>query len=662
VAGTAHAVAYVAPSGALVFSTGTMSWVWGLVQKIDPRDPTRQATLYDARLERATAVVVDALSGLTPAPQLPAFVPDCTVDLSMGFEGGSVTGADGAMRSFGSVTLDSQTPIDGAASAHVGGASSYVDQPMTAVDMVTVDFSLRLDEIPAYPTRVAVISSQITDLGNLVLNPVTGGAALRLRNGSPPIGSASQTLEAGRTYHLRLVQNRGTGTNAVLAAWVAPAGTDLGAPFAQTSTASFTGRADKVRLGSTTNSQTTPPVLDADIDAVRISGGPAAPGMTLPPSAPTGLTATMSGTAVQLRWTDTATTEAAYEVQRSTDDGATWPSLVTLPADSTSHLDTTVASSTSYAYRIVATNSNGPSAPTPAVVITTPAAPPAAPTGLTANGVSPARTDLTWTDQSGDETGFELQRAPGSDFSGATAWSLPANTTTFADTSGEGVAWYRVRALGASPSAWTPGVNGPRQADLTFEGGSLTGAQAATTVVGPVSLETVAPLVGTASARFRPATTTSYLEQRLPAAAPETYLTMTLRINALGTGDARILQSLNGTGGTAPTTGSFWVKADGTLLLRNYNTTIGTGTKLLPGVTYRLGLHQKRVTDSSILLEGYVATPGQAFGTAFAKTTATPVTTTTDITTVRAGVMASTNTLDATVDELHVDRQLMPSR
>ncbi len=30
-------------------------------------------------------------------------------------------------------------------------------------------------------------------------------------------------------------------------------------------------------------------------------------------------------------------------------------------------------------------------------------------------------------------------------------------------------------------------------------------------------------------------------------------------------------------GGTAPTTGSFWIKADGTLLLRNYNTTIGTG-------------------------------------------------------------------------------------
>ncbi|WP_156035519.1 fibronectin type III domain-containing protein [Terrabacter tumescens] len=662
VTGTSHAVAYVAPSGALVFSSGTMSWVWGLVAKIDPRDPTRQATLYNPGLERATVVVVDALAGRTSPPSLPSFTPDCTADISMGFEGPAVTGADGAMRSFGSVALDTQSPVAGAASAHVSGASSYLDQPMTAVDTVTLDFSLRLDELPAYPTRVAVISSQITDLGNLVLNPVTGGVSLRLRNGSPPIGSASQLLERGRTYQVRLVQNRGTGTNAVLAAWVAPEGTELGAPFAQTSTATFTGKADKVRVGSTTNSQTTPPVLDADIDTVGIVGGPAAPGMSLPPSAPTGLTASMSGTMVQLQWTDTATTEATYEVQRSTDDGATWSSLVTLPPDSTTYQDSTALSSNRYAYRVLALNSNGPSAPSPVASITTPAAPPAPPSSLVATGVSQTRTDLTWVDQADNETGFELQRAPGSDFAGAVTWSLPADTTTFSDTTGEGVAWYRVRSLGGSPSAWTPAVNGPRQADLTFEGGSLSGAQGATAVVGPVSLETAAPLVGTASARFRPATTTSYLEQRLPAAAPETYLTLTLRINALGTGDARIVQSLNGTGGTAPTTGSFWVKADGTLLLRNYNTTIGTGTKLLPGVTYRLGLHQRRVTDSSILLEGFVAAAGQPFGTAFAKTVSAPVTTSTDITTVRAGVMASTNTLDATVDEIHIDRQLMPSR
>jgi len=106
----------------------------------------------------------------------------------------------------------------------------------------------------------------------------------------------------------------------------------------------------------------------------------------------------------------------------------------------------------------------------------------------------------------------------------------------------------------------------------------------------------------------------------------------------------------------------FWVKGDGTLLLRNYNTTIGTGTKLLPGTTYRLGLHQHRVSDRSIQLEGFVAGAGQPFGAPFSSTASAPVTTTTNITTIRIGVMASTNTLDATVDEAHIDTSFMPTR
>lgn len=662
ISGTSNAAVYRAPSGALVFSAGTMSWPWGLVDKADPRDPTRQTSLYDPDLEHATTVVLDVIAGTSPPPTLPSFTPDCSADISMGFEGAGVVGADGAMRSFGSVALDTSTPVAAAQSAKVTGAASYLDQPMTAVDAVTVDFSLRLNAIPAYAVRVAVVSSQITDIGNLLLSPVTGGANLKLRNGSPPIGTTSPLLEVGRTYHVRLMENRGTGTNAVLAAWVAPDGTDLGAPFAQTTTATFTTRADKVRLGSTSNSTTTPPVLDADIDSVHIVGGPAPASLSLPPSSPTNLVVAMSGTAVQLTWTDTATDEAAYGVQRSVDNGASWTQIATLAPNSTSYLDSTVAPSTTYGYRVVASNSNGPSAPTPTQTITTPDTPPLAPTGLAATPVSPTRTDLAWTDQSTNETGFELQRASTSDFAGAVTWSLPAGTTAYSDTSGEGVAWYRVRSVGASASAWTPAVLGARQADLSFEGGSLTGPMGATTVAGPVTLETAAPLVGSASARFRPATTAPYLEQRLPTTAPETFVTATVMINALATGDTRILQSLNGTGGTAPTTGSFWVKADGTLLLRNYNTTIGTGVKLVPGVAYRLGLHQRRVSSGSILLEGFVTKAGQSFGTPFASTASTPVSTTVDITTVRVGVMASTNTLDATMDEVHVDSMFMPTR
>ncbi|WP_404391282.1 N,N-dimethylformamidase beta subunit family domain-containing protein [Humibacillus xanthopallidus] len=662
ISGTAHAAAYVAPSGSLVFSAGTMSWVWGLVDKADPRDPTRQASLYDPALDRATVVVVDALAGMTPSPSLPEFTPDCTADVDMGFEGAGVIGADGAMRSFGTVLLDADSPIVGAKSARTNGASSYLDHPITAVDSVTVDFLLRLNAVPAYPVRVVVVSSQITDIGNVVLNPTTGGVTARLRNGSPPIGAASQLVQVGQTYHVRLVQSRGAGADGVLAAWLAPEGSELGAPFAQTTTATFTGRADKVRIGSTTNSQTTPPGLDADIDAVRIIGGPAPASMTLPPSSPTGLVLSLSGTSVQLRWTDTATNEAAYVVERSGDGGTTWTQIATLPPDAAGHLDASVAASTDYLYRVVAMNANGSSAPTPAQAISTPATPPMAPAGLTATAASQTQTLLAWNDLSTNETGFELQRAPTSDFAGAVTWALPANTTTYSDTRDEGVAWYRVRSVGASASTWTSSVVGARQADMTFEAGALTGTQGATSAIGPVALEMSAPLVGTASARFRAATTTAYLEQKLAAVAPETFTSLTYRVNALASGDTRIVQSLNGTGGSAPTTGSLWLKGDGTLLLRNYNTTIGTGVKLLPGMTYRLGLHQRRVSDGAIALEAFVAGAGQPFGTPFASTSSAPVSTTTNVTAVRLGVMASTNTLDATVDEAHIDTSFMPTR
>jgi hypothetical protein len=365
---------------------------------------------------------------------------------------------------------------------------------------------------------------------------------------------------------------------------------------------------------------------------------------------------------VQLRWTDTATNEAAYLVERSGDGGTTWTQIATLPADAVGHVDASVVPSRDYLYRVAAVNANGSSAPTPAQAISTPAAPPTAPAGLTATAVSPAQTLLTWNDLSTNETGFELQRAPTSDFVGAVTWALPAGTTTYSDTRDEGVAWYRVRSVGASASTWTPSVVGARQADLTFEAGSLTGTQGATSVIGPVALETSAPLVGTTSARFRPATTTAYLEQKLTLNAPETFTSLTYRVNALASGDTRIVQSLNGTGGSAPTTGSLWIKGDGTLLLRNYNTTIGTGVKLVPGVTYRLGLHQRRVSDGTIALEAFVVGAGQPFGNPFASTSSAPVSTTMNVTTVRLGVMASTNTLDATVDETHIDTSFMPTR
>lgn len=190
-------------------------------------------------------------------------------------------------------------------------------------------------------------------------------------------------------------------------------------------------------------------------------------------------------------------------------------------------------------------------------------------------------------------------------------------------------------------------------AEMSFEDRRLTGAWGATLVDGPVALETARPLAGTASARFPRGTRAAFLEHRFDA-APEHTVELTLRINQRGTGETRIVQSLDATGSGTVTTGSFWLKADGTLVLRNYNTTIGLpGPKLAVGTVYRLRLHQRSNGDGTTRLEGFVAPVGQPFGTPFSSTLAAPAATRA-VAVVRVGVMASNNSLDATADDVRI--------
>jgi hypothetical protein len=194
---------------------------------------------------------------------------------------------------------------------------------------------------------------------------------------------------------------------------------------------------------------------------------------------------------------------------------------------------------------------------------------------------------------------------------------------------------------------------GSSVADMTFEQRSLKGVNGASYVDGPVQLDATSPVAGVASARFPRGTSAAFLEQRFTAAS-EHWVDLTLRVNALATGDTRIVQSLNATGSGTVTTGSLWLRADGTLLLRNYNTTVGApGPRLAPGKAYRLRLHQRTNADGTIGLEGYVALSGSGFSSPFASAPALSASTR-SVAVVRVGSMASNNTLDASADDVRI--------
>jgi titin len=81
------------------------------------------------------------------------------------------------------------------------------------------------------------------------------------------------------------------------------------------------------------------------------------------PNAPTNLrlSAPVTSTSIPLAWDDNATNETSYTVERSDDNGSSWVTAESLPANSTSVSTTAPATYTTYQYRVFCSNASGPS-------------------------------------------------------------------------------------------------------------------------------------------------------------------------------------------------------------------------------------------------------------------------------------------------------------
>ncbi len=94
-------------------------------------------------------------------------------------------------------------------------------------------------------------------------------------------------------------------------------------------------------------------------------------GTPLKPSAPVNLTATAtSNSQINLSWTNTATNQTGFKIERST-DGVTFAPVTTVAANVTTFSDTGLSPSTPYTYRVRATNAAGDSANSNAATTTT---------------------------------------------------------------------------------------------------------------------------------------------------------------------------------------------------------------------------------------------------------------------------------------------------
>jgi len=88
------------------------------------------------------------------------------------------------------------------------------------------------------------------------------------------------------------------------------------------------------------------------------SGGVQDPPADTLPSSPTGLAAqAVSGSQINLTWTDNSSNETGFKIQRNT--GLGFADLATLPADTSTYSDTGLASTTTYSYRVCACSASG---------------------------------------------------------------------------------------------------------------------------------------------------------------------------------------------------------------------------------------------------------------------------------------------------------------
>ncbi len=181
-----------------------------------------------------------------------------------------------------------------------------------------------------------------------------------------------------------------------------------------------------------------------------------------PVSPPSSVTATaLSSSQIRLNWTDTNPNESGYFVERSLSSGSGFAQVASLAENATTFTNTGLVAGTTYYYRVRAASKNGAystysnvaSAQTTSVA-PTPTPPPSgipiAPSTLAAASPSSTQITISWRDNSTNETGFKVERAPAA----AGPWTYIGSTaaTGYGDSAlAAGTTYYyRVQAYNSS--------------------------------------------------------------------------------------------------------------------------------------------------------------------------------------------------------------------
>lgn len=263
---------------------------------------------------------------------------------------------------------------------------------------------------------------------------VTPGNGLTFQRRLASGGSSTYTGGGAATapYWVRLVRTANTITGYA---------SNNGSSWTQVGTDTVSMNAT-VQIGIAVTAHTTSATCSAVIDNVSV---------IVPLAAPSSLTANaVSSSQINLSWVDNATNETGYKIERKIGAGGAYAQIASVGAGATSYSDSSLASATTYFYRVRATNGTSDSPYSSEASATTTMPPPAMPGGLVATTVSNSQINLSWTDVA-TETGFKIERKTSATGTYAQIAIVQAGVVNYSDAglSVNTTYVYRVRATNA---------------------------------------------------------------------------------------------------------------------------------------------------------------------------------------------------------------------
>ena len=201
-----------------------------------------------------------------------------------------------------------------------------------------------------------------------------------------------------------------------------------------------------------------------------------------PPSAPASLTATASSSSqIALAWVPSTDNVAVtgYGIERCSGAGCSSFAQIGTATGAAAYTDTGLSGSTSYSYRVRATDgagnlskySNTASATTSASTDTTP---PTAPSSLVATASSSSQIGLTWTASTDNlaVTGYRVERCSGASCSSFAQIGTTSGATTFSDSGLTASTSYRYRVRATDAAGNLSGYSNTASATTSSSGGS----------------------------------------------------------------------------------------------------------------------------------------------------------------------------------------------